>query len=129
MSRPIYASAPPPPATAPPPAAGLPHAAAAAVEEEVVVVDYEKLATELESASPLEIVDEALKRFGGDIAIAFRLESPSSLPLLLTLGFFGLRRGMGRLKLSPFIYTYSDIEISAFNWERIRFNVSAKSLA
>ncbi|XP_020092620.1 probable 5'-adenylylsulfate reductase 1, chloroplastic isoform X2 [Ananas comosus] len=72
VSRPIYAAAPPPPATAPPPAAALPHAAAvAAVEEEEVVVDYEKLAKGLESASPLEIVDEALKRFGGDIAIAF----------------------------------------------------------
>lgn len=37
------------------------------VEEE----DYEKLAKELENASPLEIMDKALAKFGNDIAIAF----------------------------------------------------------
>ncbi|KAJ4813173.1 APS reductase [Rhynchospora pubera] len=34
-------------------------------------VDYEKLAAQLENASPLEIMDKALKMFGNDIAIAF----------------------------------------------------------
>lgn len=34
--------------------------------------DYEKLARELDNASPLEIMDKALKKFGSDIAIAFR---------------------------------------------------------
>lgn len=33
---------------------------------------------------------------------------------------------MGGLKISPFIYTYSEIDIHAFNWEPIRFNVSAQ---
>ncbi|KAL0363213.1 UNVERIFIED_CONTAM: 5'-adenylylsulfate reductase 1, chloroplastic [Sesamum calycinum] len=37
------------------------------VEEE----DFEKLAKELENASPLEIMDKALEKFGNDIAIAF----------------------------------------------------------
>ncbi|GAB4830845.1 aspartic proteinase precursor [Ancistrocladus abbreviatus] len=44
-------------------------------EEEVVVVqepeDYEHLAKELENASPLQIIDRALVKFGNDIAIAF----------------------------------------------------------
>lgn len=43
-------------------------------EEEVVVeeqVDFEKLAKELENASPLQIMDKALATFGNDIAIAF----------------------------------------------------------
>ncbi|KAJ0983013.1 hypothetical protein J5N97_011268 [Dioscorea zingiberensis] len=35
------------------------------------VVDFEKLAAELEDASPLEIMDKALEKFGNDIAIAF----------------------------------------------------------
>jgi len=39
------------------------------VEEEV---NYEELAKELENASPLEIMDRALAKFGNDIAIAFR---------------------------------------------------------
>lgn len=39
---------------------------------EVDVEDYEKLARELENASPLEIIDKALEKFGNDIAIAFR---------------------------------------------------------
>uniref|UniRef100_A0A7N1A2N0 adenylyl-sulfate reductase (glutathione) n=2 Tax=Kalanchoe fedtschenkoi TaxID=63787 RepID=A0A7N1A2N0_KALFE len=34
-------------------------------------VDYDQLAVELESASPLEIMDKALENFGNDIAIAF----------------------------------------------------------
>ncbi|WOG85331.1 hypothetical protein DCAR_0104519 [Daucus carota subsp. sativus] len=38
---------------------------------EVEVEDYEKLAKELENASPLEIMDKALEKFGNDIAIAF----------------------------------------------------------
>ncbi|XP_074327152.1 5'-adenylylsulfate reductase 3, chloroplastic-like [Apium graveolens] len=38
---------------------------------EVEVEDYEKLARELENASPLEIMDKALEKFGNDIAIAF----------------------------------------------------------
>ncbi|KAF5960563.1 hypothetical protein HYC85_001772 [Camellia sinensis] len=41
------------------------------VVEEVVVEDYEQLAKELENASPLEIMDKALEKFGDDIAIAF----------------------------------------------------------
>ncbi|ONK74937.1 uncharacterized protein A4U43_C03F11640 [Asparagus officinalis] len=35
------------------------------------VVDFEKLAAELENASPLEIMDRALATFGDEIAIAF----------------------------------------------------------
>jgi adenylyl-sulfate reductase (glutathione) len=42
------------------------------VEAEVEVEDYEQLAKELENASPLEIMDRALEKFGNDIAIAFR---------------------------------------------------------
>lgn len=34
--------------------------------------DFEQLAKELENASPLEIMDRALEKFGNDIAIAFR---------------------------------------------------------
>lgn len=34
--------------------------------------DYEKLARDLENASPLEIMDKALEKFGNEIAIAFR---------------------------------------------------------
>ncbi|XP_009613050.1 5'-adenylylsulfate reductase 3, chloroplastic-like [Nicotiana tomentosiformis] len=41
------------------------------VEEKVEAADYEKLAKELENASPLEIMDKALEKFGNDIAIAF----------------------------------------------------------
>ncbi|KAK9706406.1 hypothetical protein RND81_07G122000 [Saponaria officinalis] len=41
------------------------------IEEEEEEVDYEKLAKELENASPLEIMDNALAHFGNDIAIAF----------------------------------------------------------
>lgn len=36
-----------------------------------VEVDYEQLAKDLENASPLEIMDKALEKFGNDIAIAF----------------------------------------------------------
>lgn len=39
---------------------------------EVEAEDYEELARELENASPLEIMDKALEKFGNDIAIAFR---------------------------------------------------------
>ena len=42
------------------------------VEAEVEAEDYEKLALELENASPLKIMDKALQKFGNDIAIAFR---------------------------------------------------------
>jgi hypothetical protein len=38
-------------------------------------VDIPKLAEELDSASPLEIMDKALSMFGDDIAIAFRYQS------------------------------------------------------
>ncbi|CAA2972785.1 5 -adenylylsulfate reductase 3, chloroplastic-like [Olea europaea subsp. europaea] len=41
------------------------------VVEKVEVEDYEKLTNELENASPLEIMDKALEKFGNDIAIAF----------------------------------------------------------
>ncbi|XP_016443354.2 5'-adenylylsulfate reductase 3, chloroplastic [Nicotiana tabacum] len=41
------------------------------VEEKVEAADYVKLAKELENASPLEIMDKALEKFGNDIAIAF----------------------------------------------------------
>ncbi|KAM7525239.1 hypothetical protein LguiA_015141 [Lonicera macranthoides] len=41
------------------------------VVEKVEAEDYEKLAKELENASPLEIMDKALEKFGNDIAIAF----------------------------------------------------------
>nr|CAB65911.1 adenosine 5'-phosphosulphate reductase [Lemna minor] len=43
----------------------------AAETSTVDVVDFEKLASELERASPLEIMDKALEMFGNDIAIAF----------------------------------------------------------
>lgn len=39
---------------------------------EVKTDNYEQLARDLDSASPLEIMDRALKKFGDDIAIAFR---------------------------------------------------------
>lgn len=38
----------------------------------VEVEDFEELAKKLENASPLEIMDKALEKFGNDIAIAFR---------------------------------------------------------
>ncbi|KAG9132094.1 hypothetical protein Leryth_023698 [Lithospermum erythrorhizon] len=41
------------------------------LSEKVEVDDYEKLAKELVNASPLEIMDKALEKFGNDIAIAF----------------------------------------------------------
>ncbi|XP_059662386.1 5'-adenylylsulfate reductase 3, chloroplastic-like [Cornus florida] len=41
------------------------------VVERVEVEDYEQLAKVLEKASPLEIIDKALEKFGNDIAIAF----------------------------------------------------------
>ncbi|KAM1008888.1 hypothetical protein ACFX2J_005239 [Malus domestica] len=41
------------------------------VVEKVEVEDYAQLAKELENASPLEIMDKALEKFGNDIAIAF----------------------------------------------------------
>ncbi|KAL5578829.1 hypothetical protein UlMin_011271 [Ulmus minor] len=40
-------------------------------KEGVETEDFEQLAKDLENASPLEIMDEALKKFGNDIAIAF----------------------------------------------------------
>ncbi|KAB1221809.1 5'-adenylylsulfate reductase 3, chloroplastic [Morella rubra] len=45
--------------------------AAAEAVEKVEPEDYERLAKELENASPLEIIDRALEKFGNDIAIAF----------------------------------------------------------
>ncbi|XP_068637987.1 5'-adenylylsulfate reductase 3, chloroplastic-like [Aristolochia californica] len=52
-----------------------PQAAATIVAPEVTdnveKEDYHKLAEELENASPLEIMDKALHKFGNDIAIAF----------------------------------------------------------
>ncbi|CAL9226562.1 unnamed protein product [Arabidopsis halleri] len=47
----------------------------AEIAEEVEVVeieDFEELAKKLENASPLEIMDKALEKYGNDIAIAFR---------------------------------------------------------
>ncbi|KAK4485072.1 hypothetical protein RD792_007680 [Penstemon davidsonii] len=41
------------------------------VVEKVEVEDYEELAKDLENASPLEIMDKALAKFGDEIAIAF----------------------------------------------------------
>lgn len=41
-------------------------------EKEGEVEDFEQLAKKLEDASPLEIMDKALEKFGNDIAIAFR---------------------------------------------------------
>ena len=51
----------------------------AEVEEKVEAEDYERLARELENASPLEIMDKALEKFGNDIAIAFRYFCDSSV--------------------------------------------------
>ena len=42
------------------------------VEVEVEEENFEQLAKELENASPLEVMDKALEKFGNDIAIAFR---------------------------------------------------------
>lgn len=44
----------------------------AEVAEKTEIVDYDGLARDLENASPLEIMDQALEKFGDDIAIAFR---------------------------------------------------------
>lgn len=44
----------------------------AEVEDRIETEDYEKLAKEMGQASPLEIMDKALEKFGNDIAIAFR---------------------------------------------------------
>ncbi|XP_015066165.1 5'-adenylylsulfate reductase 3, chloroplastic-like [Solanum pennellii] len=41
------------------------------VGESVEAEDFEKLAKELQNASPLEVMDKALEKFGDDIAIAF----------------------------------------------------------
>ncbi|CAI9279875.1 unnamed protein product [Lactuca saligna] len=41
------------------------------VEKAVELEDFEKLAKDLENASPLEIMDKALEKYGNDIAIAF----------------------------------------------------------
>lgn len=41
------------------------------VEEKVEMENFEELAKRLENASPLEIMDKALEKFGSDIAIAF----------------------------------------------------------
>lgn len=41
-------------------------------EKEEEVEDFEQLAKKLEEASPLEIMDKALQKFGSSIAIAFR---------------------------------------------------------
>ena len=41
------------------------------VENTTETEDYEKLAIELQNASPIEIMDKALEKFGVDIAIAF----------------------------------------------------------
>lgn len=49
------------------------------VEKVEVEEDFEKLAEELQNASPLEIMDKALEKFGDDIAIAFRYFSHSIL--------------------------------------------------
>ncbi|XP_057794979.1 5'-adenylylsulfate reductase 1, chloroplastic-like [Salvia miltiorrhiza] len=46
-------------------------AAPEVVEKVEVEEDFEKLAEELQNASPLEIMDKALEKFGNDIAIAF----------------------------------------------------------
>ncbi|XP_057963280.1 5'-adenylylsulfate reductase 1, chloroplastic-like [Malania oleifera] len=41
------------------------------VANEMEIENYEKLAHDLENASPLEVMDKALEKFGNDIAIAF----------------------------------------------------------
>nr|XP_043623384.1 5'-adenylylsulfate reductase 3, chloroplastic-like [Erigeron canadensis] len=41
------------------------------VEKSIEVEDFEKLAKDLENASPLEIMDKALEKYGNAIAIAF----------------------------------------------------------
>ena len=50
--------------------------------EKVEADDYEKLAKELQNASPLEIMDKALEKFGNDIAIAFRYFAILSNPIV-----------------------------------------------
>lgn len=51
---------------------GLIHGGLTEVSEKGEVEDFEQLAKELNNASPLEIMDKALEKFGNDIAIAFR---------------------------------------------------------
>ncbi|KAL0738757.1 hypothetical protein Bca4012_014967 [Brassica carinata] len=53
----------------PPQAASM--VASEVTEKVVEVEDFEELAKKLENASPLEIMDKALEKFGNDIAIAF----------------------------------------------------------
>lgn len=52
------------------------------VEKVEAEEDFEKLAEELQNASPLEIMDKALEKFGNDIAIAFRYFSHRLNPLI-----------------------------------------------
>lgn len=58
------------------------------VEKVEVEEDYEKLAEELVNASPLEIMDKALEKFGSDIAIAFRYIFSHTLDRFIFLFYF-----------------------------------------
>lgn len=55
--------------------------------EKVEAEDITQLAKGLENASPLEIMDKALEKFGNDIAIAFRWSSLSNFVFPLLLNF------------------------------------------
>lgn len=59
----------------------------AEVVEKVEAEDFTQLAKGLENASPLEIMDKALEKFGKDIAIAFRWPSLSNFVFPLLLNF------------------------------------------
>lgn len=56
--------------------------------------DYEELAKQLGNASPLEIMDKALEKFGNEIAIAFRYVSKFKSFFFLVINFFGNRFDM-----------------------------------
>lgn len=61
----------------------------AEVEDNVEGEDYEELAQQLENASPLEIMDKALEKFGNEIAIAFRYVSKfEKVPSFLFVNIF-----------------------------------------
>ncbi|XP_018631589.1 5'-adenylylsulfate reductase 1, chloroplastic-like isoform X1 [Nicotiana tomentosiformis] len=56
------------------------------VEDKVEEAEnYEKLAEELTNASPLEIMDKALEKFGNDIAIAFSVQPDLNLHTIIVL--------------------------------------------
>lgn len=80
------------------------------------VEDFDKLAADLENASPLEIMDRALAKFGGDIAIAFSgAEDVALIEYARLTGrpfrVFSLDTG----RLNPETYQYFDLVEKHYN--------------